>query len=107
MTNEIAIYITVPEMETIYDEETSGLLSRIIKWPGRKVIEMKDNAIDNFKNLIPKFSELFLETIENMDNKPKKVDLEFGISFSIDGTIAIVDTGIDQNFKVRLTWDNI
>ncbi|GAA2513339.1 CU044_2847 family protein [Winogradskya humida] len=50
-------------------------------------------------------AEEALTTLRDMDTRPDRVELEFGVKLSAEAGAVIARTGADGHFKVKLTWN--
>ena len=43
--------------------------------------------------------------VSNLDTKPEKVEVGFGLTMKAEGGAVIASAGIEANMNVKLTWD--
>jgi hypothetical protein len=97
-------------VEFVREEESSGLQPVGIRdWfkrdkPG---LENKSNAaVDKAMSTIQEMSDRVSSTIDNLQLKPKNVEVAFGIKFDAELDVMIAKVGTEASMTVTLRWEN-
>jgi hypothetical protein len=87
-----------------FDQPTGGgPLPVAVITPG-DAIAKSNQAVDAAMETIHEMSERFLNAIEGLATPPSEVELEFGISFQMEGGAIVVKSTAGASLTVKLTW---
>lgn len=92
----ILVAVSVPEAAV---QRTATLSGEPLDRMDKKFGEVKDFIIRSCKPLTEAFQELHQST------NAKNAEVEFGISFTIKGSVYLVESSGGANLKVKVTWD--
>ena len=91
------IYIEAP------DEEESG--ERRLSKKGEKSVVLAENKFSEAVNTIRPAAQAVLDAFIEL-NKPKEIQLEFGLKFNAKAGAIIASVDSEASFKVLLKWEN-
>ena len=71
-----------------------------------KSVEALESAMDTIRGMGQRLAANLDSLVETLDdNKPKEVEVEFGLSFETQGDIILVKVAGESSFKVTMTWE--
>lgn len=70
-----------------------------------KLAEKSNTAVDKAMNTIRMMSERVNSTMQNMDQGPAHVELEYGIKFDADIGVIISKSKTESSMTVKIVWD--
>jgi hypothetical protein len=79
----------------------------VISWVKEKLAKKSEESIDNAMKTIEVMTSKVQSSIKNINqtNKPKQVDVEFGIKFDGELDVIIAKVGTEASITVKLHWD--
>jgi Trypsin-co-occurring domain 1 len=80
----------------------TGIFDRL-KRP--ELVDKSDKAISKSMEVIQGMSQRVNSAITNMNNRPQRVEIEFGIKFDGEVGIVIAKASMEASLNVRLAWD--
>ncbi|EKV03851.1 hypothetical protein Lepto7375DRAFT_6169 [Leptolyngbya sp. PCC 7375] len=72
-----------------------------------ELIQKSANALRKAMSMIRYMAEYTVDTINSIEenNRPQKIEIEFGIDFDAEADAIIAKTGVQSSIKVKLTWE--
>jgi hypothetical protein len=80
-----------------------GLFSRK-KEP--ELAEKSNRAVNKAMDTIKNMAQRVHSTVETLDNRPKNVEVEFGIKFDAEVGVIVAKVTAEASMTVKLSWDN-
>jgi hypothetical protein len=92
---------------TVVKVEVSGPADGLVKAarPGQVVARAARSMEDMLAGVRP-IAQSFVDSFGEMTRAPEEIQVEFGVSLSIDADLIITSTAAEAAFSVSLTWKN-
>jgi hypothetical protein len=71
---------------------------------GRSKVPKK---FDDLLEVIKPISKSIIKTIEQMEEKPNSATAEFGLKFSVEGSLIFAKASAEAGLTVSLTWNQL
>lgn len=82
---------------------------KVIRGPlhlkSEELIEKSQKSVDAAMNTIHNMSQRVISTMDNLANRPRQVEVEFGIKFDVEAGALLTKAGGEANLIVKLVWD--
>lgn len=93
-------------IEAIVDDNGNGVFSNASSGTGNRIFEKAKGYLDEKMLQIRAFVNNIVNCIENSDNKPDELEVEFAIKFSTEAGAIISSVGSEAGITVKLKWSN-
>jgi hypothetical protein len=69
-------------------------------------IEKMREKLDDLLKVLSPLSDTILNSVEHLPKKPDSVTAEFGLSFTVEGSIFVAKASGGASFNVTFTWSD-
>ena len=66
-----------------------------------------DDAVNRAINTIKNMAERVQSTVETLSNRPKNVEVEFGVKFDAEVGVIVAKVTAEASMTVKMIWENV